>query len=97
MSDVLGPAARTSSEAHELVLEARRILDDSLTSLDQLKGKKVRVIRAVVFEGDPEAVVMQLARSMAPGKHFHNGRRLDNKSYGEYTITIAGGAIEVVE
>ncbi len=57
-------------------------------SLTRLAGKRIRVLRAVVYEGPAEAVMTQLARSLPVG----------TRDCGKYTITVIdNGAVKVLE
>lgn len=60
--------------------------------IEQLKGKKIRVFRAIVYEGDAELVLAQLSRSMPTGTHEKGqpGRQV--------TITIIDqGVLKILE
>lgn len=59
----------------------------------RLRGRRVRVLRAVVYEGFAEDVQQQLASSLPEGT---KGFRLARSS-GELTITITQAAIEVMD
>ena len=59
---------------------------------EKLKGKRIRVLRAVIYEGDAESVFYMLTKSMTVGTHSHV-----DKNFGRYTITIVEGPIKVVE
>lgn len=68
--------------------EAQALVDCHELHLQQLAGKQVRVVRAVVYEGKAEQVLDQLARSLPPG----------TKTFGGLVkITVVQGEIHVVE
>jgi hypothetical protein len=48
---------------------AKSLLSKRKQTLDDLKGKRIRIIRVVVFEGEAEAVFKQLSRSLPIGEH----------------------------
>ena len=62
--------------------------------LEALRGKRIRVLRAVVYEGEAEAVFRQLARSLPPGT-----RKVKPwDSTLELTITVVEGhTIKVIK
>lgn len=47
---------------------AKNLLSKRKRKLEDLKGKRIRVVRVVVFEGDSEDVLKQLARSLPEGE-----------------------------
>ena len=70
--------------------EAARLHDDTLAMLAQVAGRRVRVLRAVVYEGPAEDVLRTLARSLPLGVK-------EMGSVGaSFTITVSQGAIEVL-
>lgn len=60
--------------------------------LEKLKGKRIRVMRAVVYEGEATAVFAQLVNSLSPGS------RTLGKPDKEITITVIDdGILKVLE
>lgn len=77
----------------ELVDEAEGILNADLLLAAASAGKRVRVVRAVVFEGDAAAVLRQIANSSPLGSRVTTARG----GTGELTVTIAQGPIQVLD
>jgi len=55
----------------EAVADARQIAEQDAEFRKSIAGKTVRVVRAVVFEGDGTDVLAQIARSLSVGLHAH--------------------------
>lgn len=71
-----------NSDNSDVTIEVRPDLDDAKALLEryaklraQLRGKRISVTRALVYEGDADVVFAQLSRSLAPGEHLKPGRK----------------------
>ena len=78
----------------DLVAEAEAVLvaDDLIAAA--AAGKRVRVVRAVVFEGDADAVRRQILNSSPLGERVLSPRGMAG---GEIQITVAQGPIQVLD
>lgn len=93
------PTPGPTDEQRVALDEAQAIATRYDARLAQLRGKNIRVLRAIVYEGPAEAVLAQLAKSMALGAHRH-GIRTNAKTieYAEITITVIDdGALKIIE
>lgn len=54
-----------------------------------MSAKRVRHVRVLVFEGSPEALVLQLAKSKSPGLH--------SLRCGAVTMRVVGSPLEVLD
>lgn len=52
----------------ELFERAKVVAQRYHQKLDELQGKRIRVLRAIEYEGEAEAVFKQLAGSLPPGE-----------------------------
>lgn len=57
----------SSLTADEIRDRARAMVEQHGLQLEQLRGKRIRVVRAIVYEGDAWLVLEQLARSLPVG------------------------------
>lgn len=69
----------------EVLVRARALAEQAGATLDQLQHRRVRVLRALVYEGRGDAVLVQLARSLPEGT-----RELHRR---EITITVTQDAL----
>lgn len=60
-----------------------------------LAGKRIRILRAITFEGEAEAVLRQIARSQGVGRRDWPGP--NPKRPSTLSMTIAQGEIEIIE
>lgn len=60
-----------------------------------LTGKRIRILRAITFEGEAEAVLRQIARSQGVGRRDWPGP--NPKRPSTLSMTIAQGEIEIIE
>ena len=74
---------------------ARALAEQYGEGLDRLRGRRVRIVRAVVYDGDAETVFLQLARSLAPGHHPNLGvsGSGDNR---RMNVTVVQGQTEIL-
>lgn len=70
----------------EVVARARQAAEQDAEFRKSIAEKQVRVVRAVVFEGDSAAVIAQIARSLSLGLHDRGCR-----------IRISQGPIEILD
>jgi hypothetical protein len=75
----------------DYIAKAADLLGERAELLRELGTKRVRVVRAIVYEGDAATVLEQLTRSLTEGVH-NPGRPARS---GGLTITIVQGDIEV--
>lgn len=73
----------------KIMEDAKRYLEEHAATVEAVKGKRVRVMRGMLIEGEGEAVMRQLACSMAIGVH-------DRERGSACVFTIAQGPVEVV-
>lgn len=67
---------------------AEDIAENAQYTRDSLAGKRVRVVRAIVYEGEGAAVLKQLAGSLPVGTK--------EVRKGTLTITVSQGEIEII-
>lgn len=102
---LLTETAQDMNDGGDVALEVRPDLDDAKTLLERyaklrerLRGKRISVTRAIVFEGDADVVFNQLSRSLAPGEHLKPGRKslIDLNVTPDLKILIVEGEPEEV-
>lgn len=64
---VADPGAAADALAQQLRTKARALAEQHDVDLAALRGRRIRVVRAVVYEGEATTVFDQLARSMPIG------------------------------
>lgn len=74
---------------------AERLIIRQQVETQGLAGKRLRVLRAITFEGDAEAVLLQLAQSQPVGTREWGRPKADGSR--PLSMTIAQGEIEVVQ
>lgn len=67
--------------------EVDKIMESHRSELARVAGQRVRAVRVVIFEGEGQGVMDQIARSSVPG----------TRSLKWGTLTIIQGPVEVVE
>jgi hypothetical protein len=94
---MMGYSSEDDSKLSAFLDFAKSILGKRKKTLEELSGKRIRVVRAIVFEGEATAVFCQLQKSLRSGEHrykVHNP--LVNKS-SELVITVAEGDFKIIE
>ena len=62
-------------------------------ALEQLNGKRIRILRAIVYEGDAMSVMRQLAKSLPTGT-----KEIRPQNGGPLTITVIDeGLLQIIE
>ena len=80
-----------------LVDFAKELLGKRKQTLESLKGKRVRVVRAIVFEGDAIEVLAQLQKSLTVGEHCHTVHHPANEKSSLLTITVAQDDMKIID
>jgi hypothetical protein len=81
----------------KVIDEAIAIAAERAQLRESLKGKRIRVVRAVVYEGDADMVLDNIERSLPIGtRHntYHGGTYHGGK---QWSISVSQGPIKVLE